>query len=180
MGLHMWVGSGVFTLGYPSTTTKCNFSTVPNGSRYLVKDPLDATRDYTDFYNYIFVEGATDYLGRTLGGSWSVYTSFMPLYDSDKVYIGRLKPLPPVKDESIRTKSDMAWVVRSLAENHGRIGRFWQFETFFHRDLLAGDYISLDGYVDGAGIPRGICQIISVNGGSIRNDEMTLTIQEVL
>jgi hypothetical protein len=88
-------------------------------------------------------------------------------------FIGHYRRFPTIRNEAIRTKNELNWVGRSRAMRHGRPGRWFAFQTNFHKALDIGMYITVDGV---------LCEIVRITGGSIEynNDRMGIVAQEVI
>lgn len=170
MGLQLYISNaGIWTLAQPDATVQAAF-THNATSGYRILEPLDIIRDFGDFYNWFCVEGA-EINGRRLRGTWTIQES---LYQEDFIgYVGRYKRFPPIRNEAIRTQGELNYVLRSRVLNHGKFGRFFSFQTYFHKNLDIGHYVTIDGVT---------CTIQRIDGGSIQynSDRMSIYAQEAL
>ncbi len=80
--------------------------------------------------------------GELLVASWIDYSS---IYDvSAAQYVGERRPLVLI-DTSLNTKSDVAWVCRTLADRFGRLRSLAAWEAPFDATLSPGDLVTVDG-----------------------------------
>jgi hypothetical protein len=139
--------------------------------RFAILSPLDHLREFDDFYNYFIVVGATGANGKRIIHHEAVWESITsPGLVQARNFIGRIKQYPVVIDENIRTQSEAIWVGRSLKERYSQPGRYYSFETYYHIGLFPGDRVTVDA------IPCCVKRL----AGSIKQDRMQLTVQEVL
>lgn len=171
MGLVLYISrAGIWTLALPDVTVQAAFSSLPDEATYRILSPLDIVRDFSETYNWFCVEGA-EINGRRLRQTWKVQESFnVPDWEG---YLGRYKRFPTIQNDALRTQSDVAWVLRSRVRNHAKPGRFFSFNTNFHKHLIPGHYITVDGTS---------AQITRLDGGSIQfgNDRMGIFAQQVI
>lgn len=171
MGMILFISaSGIWTLGYADETIQAAFSSAADEATYRILDPLDIVRDFSETYNWFCVEGA-EVNGRRLRQTWLVQESLnVPDW---KGYMGRIKRFPTIQNEGLRTADEVAWVLRSRVRNHAKPGRFYNFQTNFHKHLLPGHYITADGV---------IAQIERIDGGSVKfgQDRMGIVAREVI
>lgn len=170
MGLILSISrAGIWTLAAPDTTVRAAFSSSAT-SGYRILAPLDIVRDFGDSYNFFVAEGA-EVNGVRLRQTWRVTgATKSPLWAG---YTGRRRVFPTIRADYCRTASDLQWVLRSNVRAYAKPGRWFSFETNFHKDLDIGNLVTLDGVE---------CEIESIDGGSIlyRQDRMSLLCREVI
>ncbi len=160
MGLRLYQNAlGVWQLAGVSNTVVAAFARgSAAGSGTCILSPLDFIRDYSESYNDFVVEGATDSRGKTLSARWIVQESLRYATVPDQRYMGRAKTYPTVKDDGLRTRDDVMWVLRSLVSYYGGAGRFVSFEGDYRTDVLPGVVITVDGIR---------CLVTRIGGGSV-------------
>ena len=154
-------------LEFSSLASRNNSRTYPG--RLAVLGPLDYSHDFAEFFNDFTVEGGIDPLtGQRLVARHTLHES---VSNPDAAnYLGRLKSLPIVRDESLRTMADVLLVLRSLVARYGRPGRFASFETYFHPFFFPDDRVLIDGTP---------FLLKRINGGSLARDRMSIAAQEL-
>ena len=145
-GLELWWDSAAvrWVLDFPPTAIKASFSSAPTTPvPYRIEAPLDIVHDYSDTYNIISVQGVNDENGQPIVRTWTVWEGFKA--PNNYVYVGRIKRMPTVQDDALRTADDVLIVLRNMVAKYTRAGRFAQFSTWYIENLFPGDRVLVDG-----------------------------------
>jgi hypothetical protein len=138
--------------------------------RFAMLEPIDLPRDVNDFYNVYTVRGADGTDGEPLAQSYTIRESInRGGGPGSRKYIGRVRKMRPIEDGSLRTSGDLQYALRSAVELHGLPPRFLSFRTYYIPGLFIGDKVIADGSE---------YYVRRISGGSWKNDEMNLLLQE--
>lgn len=167
---------GIWTFGPKSTGIVANFDTASDDmDEDRVLHPLDAVREFDECYTHFRVEGAEDVNGDVLCDEYTIWEAEGTGADRtgppSKLFIGRRRKYPTLRDDGLRNQSDVTRAARSLAQLYGynTCGRSWTYETHFDPTYLPGARATIDGLA---------VEITRVGGANMKENRMQLTLRE--
>jgi len=185
--------TGVWRLRARNFSPRCAFGTAKTDTSGLptfpILEPLDLIRDHKKVKTHFCGQGAASTPG-SAPVEWGVNELVDARFQLNQAgFQGRIKRAKTQQNDAWRTRDETTRGTRAKVRREARPGRYFGFVTRFCVHLLGGDLLAPGDYVlvsgttvDGTALAGVLCEIMSLNGGSIEtgNDSLSVSVREVI